>query len=263
MNKISKKTGKKDQKIGQILGINIISTSTEEVLTRVNQYLSHNVKFYIVTPNPELVLMAQDNFDLKAALNASLLPIPDGVGLFYAFRWLYGKSLNIIPGRKLFMQLISFCSKDNRTVFLLGGQNGEAGLAAEELKKTYKNLKILSDQGPELNTKGEPVTEIDRKRQKDAIDKINKFAPDLLFLAFGNPKQEIWIHKNISDLKIGGAMTVGGTFRYVAGMSKLPPDWVEKAGLEWLWRLLTEPVRFRRVINASVIFPWRVFRSRI
>ena len=93
----------------------------------------------------------------------------------------------------------------------------------------------------------------------DVIDKINKFAPEILFVAFGNPKQEIWIHKHLLELKVSGAMAVGGTLRYFAGFSILPPEFLEKAGLEWLWRLITEPTRIVRIFRAVVIFPLKVF----
>lgn len=263
MIKNPKKSTEKDRKIGQILGINIISTSTNELLTRVNYFLSHNTKFYIVTPNPELVLMAQDNLKLKKALNEADLPVPDGVGLNYASKFLYGKGINIIPGRQLFLDIVREINKKPGKVFLLGGMGGEADFAAGKLKKSYNKVKIESLQGPKLTKNGKPNTEVDKKLEKDAIDRINKFAPDMLFVAFGNPKQEIWINEHLKNLKIGGAMAVGGTFRYISGVSKLPPDFMDRLGLEWLWRLLTEPERFGRVINAVIIFPIRVLLSRL
>jgi N-acetylglucosaminyldiphosphoundecaprenol N-acetyl-beta-D-mannosaminyltransferase len=85
----------------------------------------------------------------------------------------------------------------------------------------------------------------------------------LLFVAFGNPKQEIWIHNNFQKLDIGGAMAVGGAFRYVAGTSSLPPKWMERGGLEWVWRLVTEPARISRIFRAFPMFPLRIFWSRI
>lgn len=262
MKKNIKRAREKGRKNGQILGINIISTSAAEVLTRVKKNLSHNVHFFIVTPNSELVLMAQKNQALKSALNSSEFPIPDGIGLSYASKYLTGKGIPIIHGRKLMMDLIRLADKNHWKVFLFGGESGEAFVAAEKLSQEYKNLKIVGEQGPKLDKNAEPVTEVDRKYMKDAIDSINKFAPDLLFVAFGNPKQEIWIHKNIDHLRIGGAMCVGGTLRYIAGMSKLPPRWIEKLELEWLWRLITEPKRIARIWNAVVVFSFVIFLSR-
>lgn len=267
MIKKSKKYSKTAPKYGQILGINVFSTTTEELLTRVNNYLSYNVtgihNFYIVTPNPELVLMAQTNPELKKALNSAELPVPDGTGLSWASRFLYKERLNIIHGRHLFYVLCDDLNKRSGRIFLLGGENGEAELAATKLRQKYPKLNVEAFQGPKLSLTGEPASSLDRKLQDAAIKRINDFKPDMIFVAFGNPKQEIWIYKNLKDLKTGGAMAVGGTFRYAAGLSKLPPHFVENLELEWLWRLVTEPRRFGRIFNATVIFPIKVILYKL
>lgn len=244
-------TGRED---GQILGINITGTSTSEVLARVEGLITDSVKFYIVTPNPEIILMAQRDEKLKNAMNGTELAIPDGIGLKFAI-----PDLPIIKGRELFSELIKLSNKKMWKVFLLGGLGQEAELATKNLIKRYKDIKILSDRGWKLDQNAEPATEVDRKLQFDTITKINKFKPQLLFVAFGNPKQEIWVHENYSKLNIGGAMAVGGAFRYVAGLSALPPKWMASAGLEWLYRLITEPRRIGRVFNAVLVFPLKVF----
>ena len=287
---------------GNIMEINVSSGSKAEVLARVEDLMSDNVSasgnshgFYIVTPNPELVLEAQKNEKLKTALNGALFSIPDGIGLsqaakyfslglpkekilrfivgffqgfwvgaatFFDREWLT-REVKTIKGRVFFMDLIGLADKNGWKVFLLGGLGQEALAALQKLRMGYKKLRIEADGGPKLNKNARPITEVDKKTEKDVIDKINRFNPDLLFVAFGNPKQEIWIHDNLSKLNIGGAMAVGGTLRYVAGASKLPPVWMEQAGLEWLWRLMTEPFRLNRIWNAVVVFPWKVFLYKV
>ncbi len=236
-----------------ILEIKVLSTTITSVLASVRENIAHNRRFSIMTPNPEIVLASTKNKELKEALDSSDFSVPDGVGLSYASKFLYGKSLNIIPGRILFEKLISLANKRGWKVFFLGGLNDEAERAAENLRLNYKNIRI------ETFTK----SKLDESFQREAVKLINNFSPQLLFVAFGYPKQEIWIHKNLKSLNVGGAMTVGGTFRYIAGMSKLPPKWMEKTGLEWFWRLITEPQRLGRIINASIIFPLRVFVFKI
>lgn len=249
---------KKSQKIEQIMKINLNSTSRSEVLTRVENFISHNRKFYIVTPNPELILMAQKNKLLKNALNSADISVPDGVGLKLAV-----PNLQIIKGRELFLKLIDLASREKWKVFLLGGLGNEAQKAAKALIKRYPGLLIESNRGLVLTDSAQPKTKLDTVLQKEVCDRINQFSPNLLFVAFGNPKQEIWIAKNLPKLKIGGAMAVGGTLRYVAGISKLPPVWMAKLGLEWLWRLATEPKRVGRIFRAVVVFPLRVFIDKI
>ena len=144
-----------------------------------------------------------------------------------------------------------------------GGENGVSGKAAKKLAGKYKKVRFDFADGPRINKDGEADAEVDISIQKVCVEKINKFRPHLLFIALGPTKQEKWMMKNLSKLKVGGAMTVGGTFNYVAGVSKLPPKWMESVGLEWLWRLLTEPWRIGRIINAVIIFPWKVFLSKM
>ena len=248
----------KSPKLGQIMEINVNSTHLSKVLAGVEVLISDNTKFYIVTPNPELILMSQTNHSLKKALNSANFSIPDGVGLKLAER-----NLKIIKGRKLFMELINLAARKNWKVFLLGGLGKEAELAAENLKRANPGLKIQFSKGPRLSTNTSPSTNADKKAEIEAIDKINTFKPQLLFVAFGNPKQEIWIYRNLSKLKIGGAMAVGGAFRYVSGMSTLPPGWIEQGGLEWLWRVVKEPWRIKRIFKAVIVFPLKFFFYKI
>ncbi len=259
---MNRKINDKSHEFGKIMEINVNSTSVASLLTRVEYLLSHNQRFYIVTPNPELILMAQTNKKLKKALDNAAISIPDGIGLKVAI-----PSLRIIKGREFFGELVKLSNRRHWKVFLLGGLGEEAKLAKLKIENSMKNkncaLKIESARGPTLDKEGNPVSENDRKLEKEVIDQINKFNPQLLFVAFGNPKQEIWIEKNLSRLNVGGAMAVGGTFRYIAGNSKLPPKWMSQAGLEWLWRGLTEPMRIGRIFRAVIIFPLKVFQSKL
>jgi N-acetylglucosaminyldiphosphoundecaprenol N-acetyl-beta-D-mannosaminyltransferase len=263
MSKIDIKHSKKDRKYVNILDINILSTSRSELLNSLEKKIKNNSKFSVLTPNPEIVLASTKNDLLKEALVSSEFLIPDGVGLSYTSKFLYGKSLNIIPGRKLFMDLIELANKNALKVFLFGGWGNVSELAAQKLQITNYKLQIEYATGPRLNNDSTPATEVDKKLMIDAVDKINSFKPDILFVAFGAPKQEVWIMKNMNKINAKCFMGVGGTLRYIAGIVPFPPSWMEKAGLEWLFRLVTEPVRIIRIWNAVVVFSWKVFVSKL
>lgn len=235
----------------KILGVRVDSSPKDRLLEIIERKICDGHKFYIVTPNPELILASTKNNTLKDALNSADFAIPDGVGLKIA-----EPSLKIIKGRELFVDLVKLAKRKRWRVFFLGGLGREAELAAEKLGAAFAR-------SPVLNNKAEPVTEIDRKIGIDAVEKINNFKPHLLFIAFGNPKQEIWMYKRFKILDVRCMMGVGGTFRYIAGFSKLPPKSMEKLGLEWLWRLATEPFRFTRIWNAAVLFPLKVWQSKL
>jgi N-acetylglucosaminyldiphosphoundecaprenol N-acetyl-beta-D-mannosaminyltransferase len=213
--------------------------------------------------------MADKFLSLKSPKNKFLrIIISFGQGLFVGFSTFFARNwltrdLEIIKGRELAYRLVTIANKMGWRVFFLGGRASEAQKAAYRLKLNYKKVKIESFGGPELDNDAEPISEVNRLILFDAIVKINNFKPHLLFVAFGNPKQEKWIRNNLRKLKIGGAMAVGGTFRYLAGESPLPPKLVERFGLEWFWRLITEPKRIGRMFRAVIVFPWKVFISKI
>ena len=239
-------TTKSGRNYVNILGVRLTSTELVEVLALIEDFMVRGQKFSLFTANPELLVMAAKDQSLKKIINSADLVIPDGVGLKYAAKFLHKKDLNIIPGRKLFLKLLALARKNNWKVFFLGG-------------KGIKNVFA----GPVLDENGEPKTAKEAKIQKEVIQKINEIRPDLLFVGFGMPKQEKWIYKNVKKLDAKGIMTVGGTFDYVFGKACLPPEWLEKLGLEWLWRLLHEPKRVSRILNAVIVFPLKVLCSKL
>lgn len=287
---------KRGPKHGHLLGIKISSTSREGLLNSVREKLKNKEKFYIVTPNPEIVLMATKDWLLKKAIFKSDFSVPDGIGLAQAYKFLslednhnflirplalfyqglkvglstfYDKkyltdSLNIIKGRELFLDLIGIADDKKLRVYLFGGENREQLKAVEVLSQKYKNVIFKTNYNfPVYNRNGQPATLNDRLIHKKVIGNIKMFEPDLIFVAMTPPKQEKWIFRNFFRLKSVGAMAVGGTFNYIAGSSKLPPKWISNIGLEWVWRLISEPFRYKRIFNSFPIFPWVVFTSKL
>ena len=253
---------KSNRKHGQIFEIKISSTSIPRVLEFIKLKLENKEKFYIVTPNPEITLMAMDDWLLKKAINKSDIAIPDGVGLKFAFKFLFKESLPIIKGRKLFLEIIKFADEKKLKVYFLGGPQGGAEKAKGELEKIYKNIKIQAQTAPKYGNNGQPATDEDRNKHKSLISKIKMSEPDLIFVGFNAPKQEKWIFRNFFRLNSTGAMSVGGTFNYIGKISPLPPEWMDKIGLEWLWRLITEPKRVVRIIKSVIVFPLRVIKEK-
>ncbi|BCX15056.1 MAG: acetyl-mannosamine transferase [Patescibacteria group bacterium] len=287
----------KDQKQAKILDIALDSISRNRVLREVRVKLAlFEAKspifkpFYIVTPNPEIVLEAQKDRELALILNSADFAIPDGIGLaqsnlflslpnysflplrFLAliFGWLkvffltlFSKDklfsgLNVIKGRRLFEDLIFLANKKKFRVVLIGDDKQSAQKAAGALKGNYKKVNIFAFSGPRLDREGKPFDDKERLKEKEIINSINKIRPHLVFVGFGAPKQEKWIWRNKDKLDVGGMMVVGGTFDYVSGRLKYPPRFLEKAGLEWLWRLLVQPKRLGRIFRAVFVFPVKV-----
>ncbi len=251
---------KVDRKYGYILGIKISITSKEEVLNLINLRLENKEKFYIVTPNPENLLLATKDWLLAKAIRRSDLSIPDGIGLKFAYKFLHNEDIEIIKGRELFLEVIKIANDRKLRVYLFGGEHGEQIKTKEVLEKQYSNVIFKTNfEFPQYNKNCKPITYEDRNLHKKIIGGIKLFEPDLIIVALNTPKQEKWIYRNFFRLNATGAFALGGTFNYVAGNMKLPPKWMEKLGLEWVCRLIQEPKRWRRIINAVIIFPWSVF----
>lgn len=133
-------------------------------------------------------------------------------------------------------------------------------------------LNAKYDSGPWLNNNGKPVNETETEKEKEAIGQINAFKPHFLFVGFGCPKQEKWLarfvlesrrDRNLARLNVGAVMTVGGAFDYLAGAAPEPPQMLAQAGLEWLWRLVTQPWRIRRIFTAIVMFPSKLYLESV
>lgn len=287
---------KVDRKYGYILGIKISITSRDKVLEFINLRLETKEKFYVVTPNPENLLLATKDWLLKKSIYRSDLSIPDGIGLSQAHKFLKYKDnkdnifrpfiifaqgllvgaatifnkkyltndLPITKGRELFLDIIKIANERHLRVYLFGGEYGEQVKTKEVLEQKYKNVTFKTHhEFPQYGRNAQPATETDRKLHKKILGSIKLFEPDLIIVALNTPKQEKWIYRNFFRLNATGAFALGGTFNYVAGNMKLPPKWMEKMGLEWIYRLIQEPKRWRRILNAFPIFPWKVFTWKL
>lgn len=282
---------KTDRNFEEIVNLAQNSTSKDKVLAFVRRRLSLNKKFTIFTPNPEIVLLASKNQRLASILLSSNILLNDGFGLTLAYDFLqkkkykkskfvlffiyliqgiytgfsliFSENKRILKGRDFFMELMKMGNRLGLKVFLLGGESDEALETKEKLEVSLKKVKIEAFKGPMLNRNAIPLSRKEYWKEKEALKRINSFSPDLLFVAFGAPKQEYWISKHMSELKTKGIMAVGGVFNYVSGNMSLPLKFFEKTGLEWFWRLILEPKRIVRIIRAVIIFPFKVYLYKV
>lgn len=185
-----------------------------------------------------------------------------GLSLFINRKWLFGFG-EVVPGRWLFEELVRISAKEGKRVFLLGGKPGIAEKAARVLNAKWPMLDTKYNTGPWLTLDGRPQDEKQEKIEKETIEQINAFRPHFLFVGFGHPKQEKWLSRNLPKLNVGLAITVGGAFDYLAGSVPDPPQRLTQAGLEWLWRLLTQPRRIKRIFTAVVVFPFKLYLYRL
>lgn len=205
-----------------ILGVGIDDINIDQAVRKVEAWLKKGGKHYIVTPNPEFLVTAQNDLEFKKILNNADLAIPDGAGLK-----LTGDIECNTPGIDLIEELIRLASVRGVTTGFLGGRSQVAERTVERLKKKYPALKVKF------------ISE-----EPDDIPKL-----DILFVAFGHPKQEKWISKNLPGLPIKVAMGAGGAFDFLSGKVPRGPLWIRNLGLEWLFRLAVQPWRIKRQLS--------------
>ncbi len=225
-----------------IFGTRIDNLSKKEILDKIVNFVGQKKFHYIVTLNPEILLKTKKNISFQKIVNNSDLNISDGIGIKFAF-WRYGHKLKSrYTGIDLMWDVLEIANRDNLQVFLLANENGLSSWqeTAKSIKKVYPKLKI----------KGQNVN------QNNCFD-TTSIKSDILFTNFGAPLQEkilANIKKNNSvSLKLG--IGVGGSFDYITGRVSRAPELVRNLGLEWLYRLIRQPNRFKRILTAVVIFP--------
>lgn len=213
--------------------------------------------FLIMGPNAQIITLAQKDCRLYDALLASALNVPDGISTVLASRFLGSKIDARAPGGELMELLCRDAALHSLSVFFLGGLPEAAALASLHLQRRYPGLSIAGAYCPPHGFENDPI-ESARIRAM-----ITDATPDLLFVAFGAPKQEIWMHENCPTLPIGAAMSVGAAFDTHAGLRKRAPCWTHKIGLEWLYRLAMEPRRlWRRYLIGNTRFIYLVLKQR-
>ncbi len=240
----------------EILGVKIDNLSLQEVLEKIKLFLNSQNQHFIVTPNPEFLVASNKDEDFKKILNYADIACADGIGLIKAAKFL-GQRLQRVTGVDLVWAICELAEQNNYSVYFLGAGEMIAAGASLNLKNEYPNLNIVGAESGGLI--------IDPKQNDwDLINRINETKPEILFVALGQIKQESWIFYHLDKMtSVKLAIGVGGAFDYISGKIKRPPKFIRNIGLEWLFRLILEPHRFKRIINATILFPILVIIYKI
>ena len=222
-----------------ILGVRIDDVTYAEALALLMQAIATRMPHVVTTPNPEIVMLARREPAYKATLNRAPLNIPDGIGLLLAARLAGRRLRQHVQGTDLVLMLAaeSARSRAGNRWYLLGGEDGVAVLAARALVGQFPGLQVVGAEP------GSPFAEHDAVVRQ----RIAAVAPvDVLLVAYGAPKQEEWLDRNLAALGIPVGIGVGGVFNYFSGATPRAPAWVRRVHFEWLHRLITQPWRWRR-----------------
>jgi N-acetylglucosaminyldiphosphoundecaprenol N-acetyl-beta-D-mannosaminyltransferase len=218
-----------------ILGVGFDRVALVDAVAQIELCLDRGERTFIITGNPEFVMLCREDRELAAIAAGADLVVPDGTGAVVAARLLGDPLPGRAPGRLLVDRLAALATERRLSMFLLGAAPGIAERAALTLR----------DRHPELRIAGTYAGSADD--DADVLPRVVAAAPDVLLVAFGMPKQERWLARNLPQLPSARvAVGVGGSLDYLAGAAKAPPGIVHTIGLEWLWRLIRDPKRWRR-----------------
>jgi len=191
----------------------------------------------VFTPNVDHVVMAEHDERFRTAYAAAALSVVDGTPVLWASRLLRTPLPEKISGSDLIMPLLRRAEERGYRVYFLGGAPGVADLAKSKVEAALPRIQIVGTDAPFIDVKNSS-NELD-----EVCARIRNAAPDLVFVALGAPKQEIWSYLRAEQLKPAVLIGVGASLDFVAGIQKRAPSWMSKFGLEWLYRLAQEPRR--------------------
>jgi N-acetylglucosaminyldiphosphoundecaprenol N-acetyl-beta-D-mannosaminyltransferase len=230
-----------------ILGIPVHDVTIEETLALIDQFVREQAPHQICTVNPEFIMLAQHDAEFKRILHQSGLNLPDGIGVVWAAKRLGHPLRERVAGSDLVELIADRAQRTGWRIFLLGAAEGVAAQAALILRERYPQANIVGAYA------GSPRPE----DEADIAARIRSSQADVLLVAYGAPKQDKWIARNIEQTDVAVAMGIGGSLDFIVGAQKRAPQWMQRAGLEWLYRLLREPWRWRRQL-ALPKFVWQV-----
>lgn len=233
----------------EILGVQVNTENYDELIPKLFRNIDDKKKSLVVAINPEKLMKAKEDPELRALLNRAEFQIPDGIGVIIASKLIKGNITSRITGIDMMDRIVREAARTEKTIFLYGAKPGVADKAAKQLQQTYPNLIVAGTQdGYEQDN-------------DKVIETINKAKPDILFVAMGSPKQEQWIEQHRDNLYPTLYQGVGGSFDVLAGNVKRAPAAFQKFGAEWLYRLLKEPSRLKRQMNLPK-FLFEVFTKK-
>lgn len=220
-----------------VLNVKFDNITMAEATAKALSLMERKNAAYVVTPNPEIVMLCREDSSLLNAVNNAAMVLADGIGVIKGAKILGTPLKEKVAGIEFAEELFGLMAMRRMSVFLLGAKPGVAEEAARHLKDRFKGLQIVGTNDGYF-TEDEPV-----------IEKINAEAPDLLLVCLGAPKQELWMQKNASKLDVGLMAGLGGSMDVFACIVERAPEVWRKLNLEWLYRLKEDPSRAGRMIN--------------
>ena len=233
-----------------VMGLKFDSMTMDETLSRAEALLRGDKAAYVVTPNAEIAYEALHDVQLREMLNGADLMLPDGAGVVLASKLLRTPVKQKVAGVDFAAGLLGILERNGQSLYLLGGKTGIGELAAQKMLEAHPQLRIAG------------IADGYFQDEAPVIAKINASGADALFVCLGAPKQERFMVQHQQELHVHLMAGLGGSLDAFAGTVQRAPAWMIRLNLEWLYRLIREPKRFRRMLRLPK-YLWAVMLKRI
>jgi len=236
----------------RILGSRIDEVSFPEAVARIREFLFEPRAHHVITGNTLMLLDAETDPQLQAILEKADLVVPESSGVYWASRRLGQPLKEFIPGIDLLLALCKVAVELKQPIYLLGAKEGVAQAAAKTLAANFSGLTIGGAAHGYFTAAETPVV----------LERIAACRPAFLFVGMSVPGQEKWIAQHLQNTSAGVVMGVGGSFDVLAGRLRRAPAWMRVLGIEWLYRLIQEPWRWRRIARLPIFAFKVIFTSK-
>jgi N-acetylglucosaminyldiphosphoundecaprenol N-acetyl-beta-D-mannosaminyltransferase len=235
-----------------ILGIHVSAVNMTSVLEVIEGWISSKGRFYVCVTGVYGIVESQRDSKLKMIYNRAGLATPDGMPTVWLGRLHGFEKMQRVYGPDLMLALCDPSLGKGYKHFLYGGGVGGADCLSDSLIKRFPGLQIVGVISP-------PFRQLTQDEDTEVINRINNAAPDIVWVGLGAPKQEIWMYDHRNQIDAPVMIGVGAAFDFLAGKKKQAPRWMQRNGLEWFYRLMSEPKRlWKRYLINNPLFIWYV-----
>lgn len=226
----------------RLFNIEFVNHTFDDFISILKNRLMEEKKTFVITANPISVNTSKENESFKNAMLSADFVTPDGVGILLAAKMLNNRVTERIAGYDVMVRLLLIANEQHSKIYLYGAHPDVLKLTVKQINQLYPNIKMCGYMDGYSN------------EQDDLINQIKTHRPDLIFVALGVPKQEVWIHNHIHTFEKGIFIGVGGSFDVLSGTINRAPTFFQKVGLEWLYRMVSQPSRLTRLVFVPKFF---------
>jgi N-acetylglucosaminyldiphosphoundecaprenol N-acetyl-beta-D-mannosaminyltransferase len=240
-----------------VLGVGVDALDLSQAIAIIEGWIDRGERHYTCVTGVHGVMESQRDEALRKIHNAAGLVTPDGMPLVWLCRLQRGGCVDRVYGPDLLLAYCAQSSATGRRHFFYGGMPGVPEALAARLQERFPQLMVAGGYSP-------PFRQLAASEDEEIVDRINEAAPDIVWVGLSTPKQERWMHDHLGRLNAPALIGIGAAFDFVSGRKRQAPRWMQRSGLEWTFRLASEPRRlWRRYLLNNPLFLWRVMLQQV